>query len=61
MNVHYWCPHINPSEGWGLLLEGYTNFVAIDANIPVTLINDGSSNDISAGVSFLQEKIGKRI
>ena len=54
-------PAYNPSEGWELaFLEGYTNFCkAIDANIPVTLINDGSSNDISAGVSFLQEKIGK--
>jgi len=53
-------PAYNPSEGWELaFLEGYTNFCkAIDANIPVTLINDGSSNDISAGVSFLQEKIG---
>ena len=54
-------PAYNPSEGWELaFLEGYTNFCkAIEANIPVTLINDGSSNDISAGVSFLQEKIGK--
>lgn len=54
-------PAYNPSDGWELaFLEGYTNFCkAIDANIPVTLINDGSSNDISAGVSFLQEKIGK--
>ena len=53
-------PAYNPSIGWELaFLEGYTNFCkAIEANIPVTLINDGSSNEaginLHGGMAFLK-------
>ncbi len=53
-------PAYNPSEGWEITFYArYYEFCkAIDQDINVVLINDGSTKDFSKGVDFLKSKIG---
>ena len=53
-------PAYNPSDGWELFFYNrYIDFCrAIDQNVNVVLINDGSSKDIKDAVEFLKTKLG---
>lgn len=53
-------PAYNPSDGWEITFyERYYEFCkAVNQDIQVVLINDGSSKDFSKGVDFLKNKIG---
>lgn len=53
-------PTFNPSEGWERIFKQRYEEVcdAIMMKIPVVLVNDGSSIDISNGVDYLREHLG---
>ncbi|MBP6237653.1 MAG: glycosyltransferase [Saprospiraceae bacterium] len=53
-------PAYNPSEGWELLFyDRYLEFCkAIQQNVKVVLINDGSTSDFTKGIDFLKIRIG---
>ncbi|MBC7885022.1 MAG: glycosyltransferase [Saprospiraceae bacterium] len=52
-------PAYNPTDGWeDVFLRRYKEFcTAIPEQIPVVLVNDGSSKDISEGVRLLQREL----
>ncbi|MEZ4909545.1 MAG: glycosyltransferase [Saprospiraceae bacterium] len=53
-------PAYNPTNGWETIFyKRYVEFCdAIQQKIPVVLINDGSTQNLSEGVSYLQHRIG---
>ena len=53
-------PAYNPTGDWAqLFLNRYVEFSeSIDCKLNVLLVDDGSSLDLSTGISFLNEKIG---
>lgn len=53
-------PFYNPSEGWEQKIEErYLEFCSsIHKRLPLVLINDGSSINVSKGIQYLVEKLG---
>ena len=53
-------PFYNPIDGWELnLIDRYEKFcIAIGKKIPVVVINDGSTSDVTKSIQYLNEKLG---
>lgn len=62
MTITIIIPTYNPIEGWETrFFERYLDFCKsiTNYNIPIVLVNDGSSTNLTQGVSFLKERLGE--